>query len=267
MNNLDKEVYYIPIKCIRPNPYQPRKSFNQKALEELSQSIKSYGIIQPISVRRIGEDSYELVAGERRLRAAEMAELDVIPAIVVRLVDKDSAVIALIENLQREDLSFIEEAEGYHSLIIDHGLTQQELAERVGKNQSTIANKLRILRLSDDIKKAVLDNGLTERHARALLKLPDENIQMKTLNKIIKMDLTVKKTESLIKNELEELAKEKDPEHKQTIKGLINYKIYINSLRNVFTTIKDSGVDAKYEQKDLGDFIEVIVKIPKTKNA
>lgn len=267
MNNLDNEINYIPIKFIKPNPYQPRKTFSQRALEELSQSIKAYGIIQPISVRRIGEESYELVAGERRLRAAEMAELEAIPAIVVRFVDKDSAVIALIENLQREDLSFIEEAEGYNSLINDHGLTQQELAEKVGKNQSTIANKLRILRLSDEIKKAIIENGLTERHARALLKLPDEETQMRILNNVIKMDLTVKKTESLIKNELEELARKKEPEHRQTIKGLINYRIYINSLRNVFTTIKDSGVDAKYEQKDLGDFIEVTVKIPKTKNA
>lgn len=267
MNNLDNEINYIPIKFIKPNPYQPRKNFNQRALEELSRSIKAYGIIQPISVRRIGEESYELVAGERRLRAAEMAELEAIPAIVVKFVDKDSAVIALIENLQREDLSFIEEAEGYNSLINDHGLTQQELAEKVGKNQSTIANKLRILRLSDEIKKAIIENGLTERHARALLKLPDEETQMRILDKVIKMDLTVKKTESLIKNELEELARKKEPEHKQTIKGLINYKIYLNSLRNVFTTIKDSGVDAKYEQKDLGDFIEVTVKIPKTKNA
>lgn len=267
MNNLENEINYIPIKSIRPNPYQPRKVFSKRALEELSQSIKAYGVIQPISVRKIGDNSYELVAGERRLRAAEMAELDTIPAIVVKFVDKDSAVIALIENLQREDLNFIEEAEGYNSLINDHGLTQQELAEKVGKNQSTIANKLRILRLSDEIKKSIIENGLTERHARALLKLPDEETQLYVLDKVIKRDLTVKKTESLIKSVLEDLAREKEPEHKQNIKGMINFKIYLNTLRNAFTAIKDSGVDAKYEQKDLGDFIEVTVKIPKMKNA
>nr|WP_074351763.1 nucleoid occlusion protein [Proteiniborus sp. DW1] len=267
MNNLENEINYIPIKAIKPNPYQPRKNFSKRALEELSQSIKAYGVIQPISVRKIGEESYELVAGERRLRAAEMAELDTIPAIVVKFVDKDSAVIALIENLQREDLNFLEEAEGYNSLINDHGFTQQELAEKVGKNQSTIANKLRILRLSDEIKKAIIENGLTERHARALLKLPDEEMQLSVLDKVIKRDLTVKKTESLIKSVLEDLAKEKEPEHKQNIKGMINFKIYLNTLRNAFTAIKESGVDAKYEQKDLGDFIEVTVKIPKTKNA
>lgn len=267
MNYLCNEINYIPIKSIKPNPYQPRKSFSKRSLEELSQSIKAYGVIQPVSVRKIGEDSYELVAGERRLRAAEMAELEDIPAIVVKFVDKDSAVIALIENLQREDLNFIEEAEGYYSLINDHGLTQQELAEKVGKNQSTIANKLRILRLSDEIKKLIIENNLTERHARALLKLPDDEIQLHVLEKVIKKDLTVKKTEALIKSILEDLTKEEKTIHKQNIKGMINFKIYLNTLRNAYTAIKESGVDAKYEQKDMGDFIEVTVKIPKSKYA
>ncbi|WP_352418570.1 nucleoid occlusion protein [Proteiniborus sp.] len=267
MNNLSNEINYIPIKSIKPNPYQPRKNFSKRALEELSQSIKTYGVIQPVSVRKIGEESYELVAGERRLRAAEIAELETIPAIVVRFVDKDSAVIALIENLQREDLNFIEEAEGYYSLINDHGLTQQELAEKVGKNQSTIANKLRILRLSDEVKKLIIENALTERHARALLKLPDEEMQIQVLDKVIKKDLTVKKTESLIKSILEDLTKEEETIHKQNIKGMINFKIYLNTLRNAFAAIKESGVDARYEQKDMGDFIEVTVKIPKAKNA
>jgi len=267
MSILENEINYIPIKSIKPNPYQPRKNFSKRALEELCQSIKTYGVIQPISVRKIGEDSYELVAGERRLRAAEMANLETIPAIIVKYMDKDSAVVALIENLQREDLNFIEEAEGYNSLINDHGFTQQELAEKVGKNQSTIANKLRILRLPDNVKKVIIENGLTERHARALLKLPDEEMQMYVLDKIIKKDLTVKKTESLIKSLLEDLVKEKEPVHKQNIKGMINFKIYLNTLRNAYTAIKESGIDAKYEQKDLGDYIEVTVKIPKVKNA
>lgn len=265
MNDLNNEIIYIPIKSIKPNPYQPRKSFNKRALEELSQSIKAYGVIQPISVRRIGDDSFELVAGERRLRAAEIAGLAKIPAIVSEFIDKDSAVIALIENLQREDLNFIEEAEGYNSLIIDHGLTQQELANRVGKNQSTIANKLRILRLPNEVKKLIIENNLTERHARALLKLPDEDMQLYVLDKVIKRELTVKKTESLIKTILEDLTKEDEPNHKQKIKSMINFKIYLNTLRNAYTAIKESGVDAKYEQKDLGDFIEVTVKIPKVK--
>ena len=151
-----KEIINIPIRFIKPNPYQPRKNFNLKSLEELSQSVKTYGIIQPISVRKLSHDSYELIAGERRLRAAEIAELTEIPAIVVDYRDKDSAMVALVENLQREDLNFIEEAEGYYNLIEDHNITQQELAEKLGKSQSTIANKLRILKLPTDIKKILI---------------------------------------------------------------------------------------------------------------
>lgn len=264
MKNFNNEVKYIPVKNIKPNPYQPRKKFDLRALEELSQSIKTYGVIQPISVRQINEESFELVSGERRLRATEMAKIDSIPAIVVDFKDRDSAVIALIENLQREDLNFIEEAEGYYNLINDHGFTQQQLAEKLGKNQSTIANKLRILRLPKDIKKALIENNLTERHARALLKLPDEELQHVVLEKIIKNDLTVKKTEKLIKDMLNDLVADKVQEKKQNIKSLINFKIYLNTLRNAYNAIKDSGVNAKYEQRDMGEFVEVVVKIPKS---
>ncbi|WP_026895544.1 nucleoid occlusion protein [Clostridiisalibacter paucivorans] len=267
MSYISEEVLFIPIKNIRPNPYQPRKNFGRMALEELSQSIKSYGVIQPISVRKISENSFELVAGERRLRAAEIAQLEKIPSIIVNMKDEDSAVLALIENLQREDLNFIEEAEGYYNLINDHGFTQHQLAQKVGKNQSTIANKLRILRLPDEAKKLLLENGLSERHARALLKLSDTDIQMAVLEKVIKNDMTVKKTEDLIKSILEDMTKEEKQKEKKTpnVKSLINFKIYLNTLKNAYNAIKESGVDAKFEQKDKGKFIEVVVKIPKNK--
>ncbi|KNF07287.1 stage 0 sporulation protein J [Gottschalkia purinilytica] len=263
MSNLNNEICYIPIKQIKPNPYQPRKTFNRRALEELSQSIKTYGILQPISVRKIGEESYELVAGERRLRASELAELEKVPAVIINVKDIDSAVLALLENLQRENLNFIEEAEGYHNLIDDHGFTQQELAEKLGKNQSTIANKIRLLRLPNSIKKSIVESGLTERHARAMLKLPDEELQASVLERVIKNELTVKKTEKLINDILEDLTKEEEPKNRQNIKSLINFRIYLNTIKNAYTAIKDSGVDAQYEQKDMGDFIEVKVKIPK----
>ncbi|MCR2045451.1 nucleoid occlusion protein [Anaerosalibacter massiliensis] len=263
MKNIQSEIKYIPIEFIKPNPYQPRKNFNKKSLEELSQSIKTYGLIQPVSVRQLGEGSYELVAGERRLRASEIAELEEIPAIIVEYRDQDSAMIALIENLQREDLSFIEEAEGYYNLVRDHGFTQQELAEKMGKSQSTIANKLRILKLSDDIKKSLVDNELTERHARALLRLPDDELRKKVLDRVIKDDLTVKETEKLIENILDDLTKEEEEEVGQNIKGLINFKIYLNTLKNAYNAIKESGVEAKYREKDMGDHIEVVVQIPK----
>ena len=263
MKNMSTEIKYLPLNSIKPNPYQPRKNFNRKALEELSQSIKTYGLIQPISVRKLCDESYELIAGERRLRASEIAELSEIPAIVVDYKDKDSAIVALIENLQREDLNFIEEAEGYFNLINDHGFTQQELAEKLAKNQSTIANKLRILRLPDDIKKSLIENKLTERHARALLKLPDADLQRKVLEKIIKNDLNVKKTEKLIEDILDDLTKEEEKETKQNVRSLINFRIYLNTIKNAYTAIKDSGVEAKYIEKDMGDYVEVVVKIPK----
>ncbi|MBE6082944.1 nucleoid occlusion protein [Sporanaerobacter sp. PP17-6a] len=262
MENMQSEIMFIPIKFIKPNPYQPRKNFNKRALEELSQSIKTYGLIQPISVRKLCNESYELIAGERRLRASEMAELEKIPAIIVNYKDKDSAMVALIENLQREDLNFIEEAEGYNNLIKDHNFTQQELAEKLGRNQSTIANKLRILKLPDDIKKELLENNLTERHARALLRLPDDEYRRKTLEKIIKSDFTVKKTEKLIDDILNDLTKV-ESEKKQNIKSLINVRIYLNTIKNAYNAIKNSGVNAKYTEKDMGEYLEVTVRIPK----
>lgn len=266
---MQKEIKYIPIDAIRPNPYQPRKDFNKKALDELSQSIKTYGLIQPISVRKIHDESYELVAGERRLRASKMAKLDKVPVIILDYRDIDSAMVALIENLQREDLNFIEEAEGYYNLINDHGFTQSQLAEKLGKSQSTIANKLRILKLPNDIKRTILDTDLTERHARALLRIPDDKLKRKVLDKVIEDDLTVKRTEKLVEDLLDEMMKEGEEgeEHKkQNIKGLINLRIYLNTIKNAYNEIKKSGLNATYDEKDKGDFVEVVVRIPKNNN-
>ena len=259
----NKMVINIPIEEILPNPYQPRKSFNKSSLEELSDSIKSYGILQPINVRKVGSKNYELVAGERRLRAAKIAGLQEIPAMVIEIVEQDSAIIALIENLQREDLNFLDEAEGYMSLIKDHGLTQEELAKKVGKNQSTIANKLRLLRLSEDIKATLLDHNLTERHARALLRIPDEKTQKKILKSIIKKSLNVKKTEEMIDKLIDEIAVDKEDPRKRRIKGKMQYNIYVNSIKNVYKEILKTGFKIQYSQKDKGDFIEIILKVPK----
>lgn len=263
MKNFQPEIKYIPISIIKPNPYQPRKEFNQKSLEELSQSIKSYGIIQPISVRQLKHDSYELIAGERRLRASELAELLEIPAIVLEYRDKESAIIALMENLQREDLNFIEEAEGYNNLILDHGFTQQEIAEKMGKNQSTVANKLRLLKLPDDIKKTLLEFNLTERHGRALLKISDDDLKRKVLDRVIKNELNVNKTESLVDDILNDLTKTETNEVKQNIKSMINIRIYLNTIKNAFSAIKDTGINAEYKEVDKGDHVEVTVRIPK----
>ena len=198
----EREVARIPIEAIRPNPYQPRRVFAQEALEELCASIKQYGLLQPISVRKAGNDAYELIAGERRLRACRMAGLTTIDAIVFSAYEQDSAVIAMMENLQRENLHYMEEAEGYQNLIRDHGLSQDELARRLGKNQSTIANKMRILKLPLTVKRMLLQYNLTERHARALLRLHDEEMQVKIVNVIVQQNLNVKATEDLVERTL-----------------------------------------------------------------
>ncbi|QEK13527.1 nucleoid occlusion protein [Crassaminicella thermophila] len=257
-------VLQVPVDSILPNPYQPRKVFKKGNLEELSESIKLYGVLQPISVRKIGQDQYELVAGERRLRAAKLANLETIPAIVTKITDQDSAVLALIENLQREDLNFIEEAEGYLHLMEDHNFTQQEIAQKVGKNQSTIANKLRILKLPEKVKDLLIENHLTERHGRALLKLHDEKLQLMVLKEIIDKDLNVKKTEKRICEILDELTKPEE-KTKKRMKSAFNFRIYLNTLKNAYNAIKEAGLNAEYKQLDRGEYIEVVVKIPKNK--
>lgn len=258
---MEKNVYYISVDLISPNVYQPRRYFNEEAIEELSQSIKSYGIIQPLTVRKLGEIRYELVAGERRLRAAKKIGLLEVPVIIVDINDKDSAAIALLENLQREDLNFVEEALAYYNLIKDHSYTQEQLAQVIGKKQSTIANKLRILKLDIEITNTIIENKLTERHARALLKLPDVELQKKVLKIMIDKFLNVKKTEELIERELLKLCQEEvAADGKKKIKGIFAPKVYMNTIKQVFDKY---GIDAKYKSKELDDSIEVTITIPK----
>lgn len=258
---MQKDIIYIPVDKIVPNAYQPRKHFDQEALEELSQSIKSYGIIQPISIRKLSEDKYELIAGERRLRASKLAGLEEIPAIIVDITDRDSAAIALLENLQRQDLNFLEEAEAYYNLIRDHSYTQEQLAEVIGKKQSTIANKIRLLKLEPEIRQTLLENKLTERHARALLKLPSIELRKKVLKEVIDKSLNVKKTEELIERELLKLCSEEvAADGKKKIKGVFSARVYMNTIKQVFDKY---GIKANYRSKDLDDSIEVTICIPK----
>lgn len=263
-NNL-KNITYLPIESIRPNPYQPRKQFSKIPMEELCESIKEYGVIQPINVRRISNSIYELVAGERRLRASNMAGLKEIPAIIVDVNDNDSAVLALIENLQREGLSYMEEAEGYNNLINDHGFTQEELAQKIGKSQSTIANKIRLLKLPPLVKKILSDNNLTERHARALLKLHDEQLQLKILKHVCERGLNVKKTEDLIERAIEKYTKkQKERKNKpQLTKAIKDIRIFVNTIKQAIELMRKSGVEAKAAQFDRGTYYEFIVRVPK----
>lgn len=257
---MQENINYIPVDFISPNVYQPRKHFDEESLEELAQSINTYGIIQPLSVRKIGEDKYELVAGERRLRAAKKAGLEKVPVIIVDISDRESAAIALLENLQRDNLNFLEEAEAYYNLIKDHSYTQEKLAEAIGKKQSTIANKIRLLRLTPEIRSIVLENNLTERHARALLKLPTEKLQKSVLNVVIKKSLNVKSTEILVEKQLSKLEPNKGRYGKKKIKGIFSPRVYINTVKQVFDKY---GLNAKYSSEDLEDEIQITIKIPK----
>lgn len=268
-----RRIENIPVHMIKPNPYQPRKSFSMHSLDELAQSIRQYGVIQPITVRSSPQGGYELIAGERRLRAVKLAGLDYVPAIIVDVYEQDSAIMAMIENLQRENLHYLEEAKGYVSLISDHGFTQEELALKLGKSQSTIANKLRILRLSNEIKEVLIRENLTERHARALLKLPDDELRMKAVRQVVENKMNVRDTEAVIDNLIEELRgfEEKDDKveykvvskQKKIFKRTKDVRIFINTIRNAVNMLKNYGLAVQYSQFDKGDLIEITVRIPK----
>ena len=255
-------IINIDVNKIIPNKNQPRKIFDEKALEELSQSIKNYGIIQPITVRKIYDDIYEIVAGERRFKAVKLLNMEAIPAVVIEVKDEESAAMALIENLQREDLDFIEEAMAFERLIEDFDLNQTQLAEKLGKSQSTIANKMRILKLPESIKQKIREGNLSERHARALLKIDDEELLLSIVEKVIKKELNVNETEKLV-NSIAEDINEKKMRDKRYVRNFINYKIYINTIKNAYNEIVKTGIDAKFEQEESDEFIEIKVKIPK----
>ena len=250
----------IPIELICMNPKQPRKVFREEELLELRDSIKEYGVIQPVIVKKDQYGLYLLIAGERRLRAATMAGLQKIPAIVRADNERDSAIIALVENVQRENLSYIEEAYAYKNLMDEHGLTQNEIARSVGKQQSTISNKIRILSLPPDIRDQLAENKLTERHARALLRLTDEAARRNVVNRVLPYGLNVRQTEKLIEDILE---KEQEERRKANKICFINYKIYLNSLKKAFAVINEAEKNAKFYQEDKGDYVEVKITIPK----
>ena len=254
------EILHLPLGIVNTNPYQPRRMFEREGLEELAVSIRTYGVLQPISVRHINGAGYELVAGERRLRACRLAGLATIPAIVVDITDHDSAVLAMIENLQRQDLHFFEEAQGLANLMADYNFTQEALASRIGKNQSTIANKIRVLRLPRTIQRLIVDNALTERHARALLKLDTEEAQLEILTKVIKQGLTVRKTEALIEATLSPAAK--------SVRGSAPFRAYIRDIRILTNSIKEnldmvrqSGIDTHFDMEQTETGYNILIKL------
>jgi ParB family chromosome partitioning protein len=253
------DVIFVNVNDIRKNPNQPRKKFDEDAIDDLARSIEKVGVIQPINLRKMN-NHFELIAGERRLLATIKAGFDKIPAVVIEVTDHQSAVLALIENVQREDLDFIEEAYAYKTLIEKYDISQKEVANRVGKSQSTVSNKLRLLKLSDNILTKLAKNGLTERHGRALLKIDDEGLQNEILEYIIEKELNVKQTDVLVERKLNEHKKHKK---RKNTKFKINTSIYVNTIKKAFQTILDTGINAKYEKEDKGDYIELKIRIPK----
>lgn len=253
-------VLEIPINTISPNPNQPRKFFDTQALEELAASIKEYGVLQPITVRKI-RCGYELVSGERRLKATQLAGMDTIPAIVINADPDKSAILALLENLQREDLSFFEIAEGYQRLIKEQGFTQEDIAHKLGKSQSTIANKIRLLRLTPIVRKIIREYNLTERHARALLNL-DQDKQLAAVKTICENNLNVRQSEELVANLLKEKGKKQ-----QTVKitGLNDTRLYTNTIRQAVDLMRENGILAEMEKNDFDWGVEYIIKVLKDK--
>ncbi len=260
----ENKLIEIPVHQISANPHQPRIRFDSSAIGELCESIKKYGVIQPITVRRLANERYELVAGERRLRASVMAGLLKIPAIVVSLGDNDSAVVALIENIQRENLSFMEEAEGYRNLLCSFGFTQEELAKRLGKTQSSVANKVRLLKLSSAVREVIKESSLTERHARALLRLEDEDRQLQALEKITEKNLNVAQTEELIEEMLTKKIKKKSDIKSFASKTPVkDVRIFANTVRHAIDVMRKNGIEAESIDNECEEYYEYIIHIPK----
>ncbi len=262
-NNTDVQVLQVPLSKIVPNPYQPRKEFESEALSELADSIRQYGVLQPLLVAPGKGDTYILIAGERRLRASTMAGLGTVPVIVSEYTSQQIAEIALIENLQRKDLHYLEEAEGYEKLVNTFHLTQESMAIRVGKKQSTIANKLRLLRLPSSVRKKLHDSDLTERHARVLLKLENEELQKAVLQKVLKGHFNVRQTEALVEKTLKEAGKLNQKKPRFVIVN--DVRIYLNSIKEIMETVKTSGIPSSMEQEMDGDDVVVTLRIKNVK--
>lgn len=259
MVRMAKELRKIPVNDIMANKDQPRKYFDEESIRELSESIRAVGIIQPLTVRERMDGKFDLISGERRLRAAKVAGLAGVPCVVIKVGDEEVDVMSLVENIQREDLSFIEEAKAYAKLINDYGFTQQQLCEKVGKKQSTVSNKMRILRLGDEVLTAIATSGLTERHARALLGIPDTGMRLRAVETIVKRDLNVRQTEELVERLKGEVLINAG---KKNIKNKFNYKVYTNTIKQAYDTIKKSGLNVDYDEVRYTDRVEVKITIP-----
>jgi ParB-like partition proteins len=266
---INQKVVYIPLEEISRNPFQPRRDFDETEIEELAKSIEMYGVLQPIIVRKARE-GYQLVAGERRLRACRRIGAVAIPALIQEMSDKQSAEVSLIENLQRKDLNYLEEAGAYAQLINEFGMTQEELAQKVGKSQSAIANKLRLLKLSRELRCLIVPETVTERHARALLKLTSAEVQKEVLLAIYEKDLNVKETEEIVEN----LRQNNIPQssshngHGQQVSIVIkDARIFLNTIKETVSRARQIGLDMCMIETERDEDYEIIIRVPKLKRS
>ena len=262
--NGSKRLVEVNVASIHPNPYQPRATFDEESIAELAQSIQQVGLLQPLLVRKV-DDGYELVAGERRLRAVTSLGMEKVACIVQQdIEDESSAMMALIENLQREDLHYLEEAQCYQKLLETYGLTQEELANRLGKSQSSIANKLRLLKLSDEEKAARTEKRLSERHARALLKLTDDKQRLDAVEKIAEKGLSVKETEQMVEKTLNKAYDEKQDGAKprpKLMRIVRDYRLFMNTINQAVNQLRESGMTVEVEQSDRADGVDIKISV------
>ena len=252
-------ILFLPVDRIRPNPGQPRKIFDRQALQELADSIAQHGLLQPVCVRR-QDGCYVLIAGERRLRAAKLAGMEQIPCILMDMDEEQSGAAALVENLQRRDLDYIEEAQGIDRLMRMSGMNQEQAAARLGKSQSAVANKLRLLRHSPAVRAALRENGLSERHARALLKLPGEAEQLEAIGVIVRRQMNVARTEAYIDELLAKAAQPRQGMRKFVIKDV---RLFLNSVNHHLETMKNAGIPADCGREETDSEIVLTIRLPK----
>lgn len=256
------QIILIPQEDIYPNPNQPRSRFDFDELESLAQSIRQNGIIQPIAVRVNASGNYELISGERRLRASRLVGISLIPCIIMEASDEKSALFALIENMQRSDLGFFEEASAIEKLIVDFNMSRDDVCRKLGKAAPTISNKLRLLKLPEDVRLKITQEGLTERHARALLRLPTRAQLDRALSIISDKRLNVAESEKLIDQMLSADKSSKKP----TVKLFKDVRIFVNTLNHAVDTMRRAGIEADSAKSETDEYIEYIVRIPKTRS-
>ncbi len=259
-----RKIVTLPVGAIKPNPHQPRRQFDPEDLRELGESIRLYGILQPLTVRKTGPTTFELVAGEPRLRAAVLAGMENVPCLLLNVDGEQSGLLALVENLQRKDLDFIEEAEGLRNLIRTYGMSQEEAARCVSKSQSAIANKLRILKLPPELLEKLRSAGCTERHARALLRLETPEAQWAALEAVIAGDLTVAKTEEYVEGLLLRSEEEqKRKKRKAPVVVLKDVRIFLNTVTRGLSMMNRRGVRAVCERSDTESELVLTIRIPR----